>query len=83
MTTRTMIGQQPGSIRFRRWARSTADFAFAGMDNFVQNLRTVRDREHLHAMPDSLLKDIGISRSQINQAVMFGRQVVERRGAME
>ena len=83
MTTRTLIEHRSGTFDIHRHARSTVDFAAAGMRFIVQALRTMRHREHLHAMPDSLLKDIGISRSQIDQAVMFGRQIGNRRGSAE
>jgi len=31
-------------------------------------------QRHLQALPDYLLRDIGLSRSEINRAVLFGRQ---------
>ncbi len=36
-------------------------------------LKARRDRRHLEALPDYLLGDIGISRSEIGSAVKFGR----------
>ena len=44
-------------------------------------VRKWRDREHLHRLPDHLLKDMGISRSEIEHAIAFGRQRDEGDGA--
>lgn len=38
-------------------------------------LRIRRDRRLLQAMPDYLLADIGISRSEIDRATRYGRQL--------
>ena len=44
-----------------------------------QRIRTRRDTEHLSALPDYLLRDIGISRSEIMSVVLFGGRDVTRR----
>ena len=37
------------------------------------------DRRHLQAMPDELLRDIGLGRSEITSATEFGRAILPRR----
>jgi len=37
------------------------------------------DRRHLQAMPDELLRDIGLGRSEITSATELGRAVLPRR----
>ena len=83
MTARTLMEQQSAIFDIHRLARLAAEAVQGSFERMVHVWRNQRDREHLHAVPDSLLKDIGISRSQIDQAVMFGRQVSDRRGYME
>ena len=47
---------------------------------WVQRRRRIAiDRRHLQAMPDELLRDIGLGRSEIESATEFGRAVLPRR----
>ena len=39
----------------------------------AQELRVRRDRRHLMAMSDHMLKDIGLTRAEIGGAVRYGR----------
>ena len=62
----------------RGWSRTAASsrVLFAAMLMVRRANRWVRirtDRRRLQAMPDYLLKDIGLSRTEIEDAVEFGR----------
>ena len=47
---------------------------------WVQRRRQIAiDRRHLQAMPDELLRDIGLGRSEITSATELGRAVLPRR----
>ena len=48
-------------------------FATVVMRQLRRRLRVNKDRKTLQAMPDYLLADIGISRSEIDNATEFGR----------
>lgn len=48
----------------------------AALDFLQRRHERRRAARHLHAMPTYLLKDIGISRADIRQAVDFGRPSV-------
>jgi len=43
-----------------------------------QHARARRDRHHLQTMPDALLRDIGITRSEIDAVILFGAPVRPR-----
>jgi uncharacterized protein YjiS (DUF1127 family) len=45
-----------------------------------RRIRLDRDRRHLRALPDYILKDIGISRLEIEYATAHGRRPRGRRG---
>ncbi|MDQ3560910.1 MAG: DUF1127 domain-containing protein [Pseudomonadota bacterium] len=63
----------------RRWLSATASsnrFAFAALmvaRRFRRRVRIWEDRRKLQALPDHLLADIGISRSEIERVTDFGR----------
>lgn len=59
--------QSPG------WTTSVFDRVTSGFAGIARQMRLRRDREHLHAMPDYILDDIGISRLDIDRAVELGR----------
>ena len=48
-------------------------FATVLVRHIRRRLRVRKDRKTLQAMPDYLLADIGISRSEIHNATEFGR----------
>lgn len=51
----------------------------AALHAAVRALRMHGDQAHLHELPDYLLRDIGISRSEINSITMFGGRDTSRR----
>ena len=51
----------------------------AALHSVTRALRIHGDRAHLHELPDHLLRDIGISRSEINSVTMFGGEDASRR----
>lgn len=62
-----------------RFAASASKFARAMYDYAEHAYRRRRDRAIVYEMPDYLLKDIGISRSEIDSVVMFGETDLTRR----
>lgn len=60
-------------------AASASKVARAMYDQAERAWRRRRDRRHIHEMPDYILKDIGISRSEIDSVVMFGETDLTRR----
>jgi uncharacterized protein YjiS (DUF1127 family) len=61
------------------FAASAAKVAHAMYYQAERAWRRRRDRRHIYEMPDYLLKDIGISRSEIDSVVMFGETDMTRR----
>lgn len=61
------------------FAGSASRFARAIYDYAERSHRRRRDRAIMLEMPDYLLKDIGISRSDIESVVMFGESDLTRR----
>lgn len=53
--------------------------AFGAFGAVARAIRIRRDRAHLHELPDHLLRDIGISRSEIDSVTMFGGKDSSRR----
>lgn len=73
MNARTLAQRrvvQPGIADYVASAFTAVYDAYVRM---AEEARKRRDRDHLYAMPDYLLKDIGVSRSEIDRAITFGR----------
>jgi uncharacterized protein YjiS (DUF1127 family) len=58
-------------------AASNASHPLSVVTRLIQaikkRIKTARARRHLEALPDYMLRDIGIGRSEIGSAVMYGR----------
>ncbi len=61
------------------FAATASKVARAMYDQAERAWRRRRDRRHIYEMPDYLLKDIGISRSEIDSVVMYGDTDLTRR----
>lgn len=69
----TMIKTSRGhAFAHRRIASPFRCFALAMLARMMRGWRTRRDRRHLEAMPDFMLRDIGISRSDIDYVAAHG-----------
>lgn len=65
--------QEPG-IACNRQDRRAVVRMFAFLERLVQAYRSRREAEHLAGLSDYLLKDIGITRSDIDLVVRSGRR---------
>lgn len=55
--------------------------AATGMQRIARARRIRKDRQWLHEMPDCMLRDIGISRSEIDSVIGYrGMDAIARRG---
>lgn len=60
--------------------RSRALFRLTQVWAWIKRRRQIAtDRRHLQSMPDELLRDIGLGRSEITSATEFGRAILPRR----
>ena len=74
MTARTTGLTPPAPTGFREWnlLRAAATAAPARFRAVQNAFAVMRARRHLNELPDYLLQDIGISRSQIDHATANG-----------
>jgi uncharacterized protein YjiS (DUF1127 family) len=51
----------------------TLDLARRGFASLARSYRIRQDRRALQSMPDHMLRDIGVSRSEIDSVLRYGR----------
>ena len=73
MSAKAQIRFQRERVDFDDGMSALLEGVQAAFAAIARPLHDWRDHQHLHRLPDHLLKDIGISRSEIEQAVAFGR----------
>jgi uncharacterized protein YjiS (DUF1127 family) len=62
-----------------RFSAAILDMCLACPRALARIMRTRRERAHLHELPDHLLRDIGIDRSEIASIIRFGNKDGSRR----
>jgi uncharacterized protein YjiS (DUF1127 family) len=71
---RTTALQKPGTVRYTQVARAVTQTVALMLEYLARVYRARRDTNYLMDLDDRLLKDIGISRGEIQAVVRRGQE---------